>query len=118
MCCFHWPPHKTNYVYEALQGVLAQAVMHSRRGRDPWFIAPDPFTGHGSILRAYEWLRDVANHPIGDPLNGHDDRWQAHIVNQVYQGLPAFVELDEIPTSAVGKSVGYADWTTLDPSWP
>jgi hypothetical protein len=116
-CSFTWPPPKTNYTYEALQGVLAQAVIHGRRGRDAWTIAPDPFHGHGAILRAYEWLRDVAKDPLDDPVNGHDDLWQGYVVNQVYGGTPAFVPLIEVP-GPVGKALGYADWITLEPSWP
>jgi hypothetical protein len=31
-------PAKTNYAYTALQGALAQSVIHYRRGRDSWTI--------------------------------------------------------------------------------
>src|SRR6185503_6334403 len=64
-CKFSWPydpvlgidhPLKTNYAYTALQGVLSQAVIHYRRGRDPWTIPLDA-TGQptNAIRRAYVW---------------------------------------------------------------
>ena len=122
-CCFTWNsitpgytdpgPIKTNYAYEALQGALAQAVIHHRRGRDPWSIAPDANPSHGALFRAFEWLQSTAHHPIGDSTNGTDDYWQTYVVNQVF--LSAFPEL---PNGTAGKAVGYADWTTQYSAWP
>ena len=60
----------------------------------------------------------MAQHPIGDPVNGKDDYWETYLVNQVYAGAPGFLPLEEIAGGTAGKAVAYADWTTLDPSWP
>jgi hypothetical protein len=111
-CKFTWQPVKTNYAYTGLQGALAQAVIHFRRGRDPWTI-PD---ATNAIRRAYVWLRDVAAHPVNDPVNGPNDLWQAYIANRLYPGLALFEDL----TTAVdpGFQVGYADWTTRCTTWP
>jgi len=45
---FSWPPPKENYVYEALQGALTQAVLLDRLGYDPWNW------GDRALLRAFE----------------------------------------------------------------
>jgi hypothetical protein len=69
------------------------------------------------MKRAYVWLRDTANQPVNDPVNGGGcDLWQAYIANRVYPGL----DLHENPTVAVepGFQVGYADWTTQCSTWP
>lgn len=69
-------------------------------------------------MRAFEWLRDVASHPIGDPINGQDDYWQTYVVNQVYNSVPAFVAFDELSDGTPGKAVAYTDWTTKNVNWP
>jgi hypothetical protein len=92
---YAWPPPKENYVYEALQGALLQAVVLSRRGYDVWNWQDR------ALLRAYRWLHDVA----GFSADG-DDTWQMHIVNRVYgTSFPA-----PSPTQP-GKNVGWTDWT-------
>jgi hypothetical protein len=92
---FKWPPSKENYVYEALQGVLAQAVILSRRGYDVWNWQDK------ALLRAFEWLHEQANYP-----SDGDDEWQPHLINYFYdETFPA-----NIPTQA-GKNVGWTDWT-------
>jgi hypothetical protein len=92
---FNWPPPKENYVYEALQGVLAQAVILYRKGYDVWNWEDQ------AILRAFEWLHNEANFPAEG-----DDDWEPHLVNYYYgTGLPA-----EVPTTP-GKNVGWTDWT-------
>lgn len=89
------PPPRENYVYEALQGALAQAVMLTRQGYDA-------FSWQDSALRrAYIWLYFEARFPAEG-----DDRWQMHVVNYYY-GTRA-------PVSAVtspGKNVGWTGWT-------
>lgn len=92
---FAWPPPKENYVYEALQGAVAQAVMLDRFGYDSWNW------GDQAILRAFEWLYREADFPaVGD------DTWLPPIVNRVYgTRFPA-------PTpSKPGKGMGFSDWT-------
>ena len=92
---FSWPPPKENYVYEALQGVVAQAVMLERLGMPAWDW------GDQAVLRAFEWLHDSADFPAEG-----DDTWMPHIVNRAYgTQFPAPVP------SKPGKAIGFADWT-------
>jgi hypothetical protein len=93
---FTWPPPHENYVYEGLQGALAQAVILYRAGyKDVWTWSDS------ALLRAFEWLHDVA----GFPAEG-DDTWQPHIINHFYgTSFPAPVP------SRPGKNVGWTDWT-------
>ena len=90
-----WPPAKENYVYEALQGAIAQAVILHRAGYDVWEWEDR------ALLRAFRWLHDEAKFPAEG-----DDGWQPHIVNRVYgTKFPAPVP------ARPGKNVGWADWT-------
>lgn len=93
---FSWPPPKENYVYEALQGALAQAVILDRAGyKDVWTW------GDSALLRAFKWLHEVALFPAEG-----DDTWQPHIVNFYYgTTFPA-----PVPARS-GKNVGWTDWT-------
>jgi len=92
---FSWPPPKENYVYEALQGVLSQAVILDRAGYDVWSW------GDKAILRSYDWLHSEA----GFPAEG-DDAWQSSIINYYYgRDFPVVIP------SKPGKGVGFADWT-------
>lgn len=92
---FRWPPPRENYVYEALQGALAQAVLLHRLGFDVWEWSDR------ALLRAFRWLHEQADYPA----NG-DDTWQPHIINYYYgAGFPAPVP------SQPGKNVGWTDWT-------
>jgi hypothetical protein len=92
---FTWPPPKENYVFEALQGALVQAVMLHRLGYDVWNWQDQ------ALLRAYEWLHNQAKYSASG-----DDNWQPHLVNYYYRTkFPA-------PTpSTPGKNVGWTDWT-------
>ncbi len=93
---FVWPPPKENYVYEALQGALAQAVILYRAGyKDVWQWSDQ------ALLRAFQWLHNVADYPARK-----DDTWQPHIINYYYgTHFPA-----PSPTRP-GKNVGWSDWT-------
>ena len=92
---FTWPAPQENYVYEALQGALLQAMILSRAGYDV-FNWEDK-----ALLRAYQWLHTVNNYPAAS-----DDTWQPHVVNRVYgTSFPA-----PVPSSP-GKNVGFTDWT-------
>ena len=92
---FRWPPPHENYVYEALQGALAQAVMLERAGYAPFAW------GDRALLRAFHWLYDEARFSaVGD------DTWEPHVVNYYYgTAFPAPVP------SQPGKNVGFTDWT-------
>ena len=92
---FQWPPCKTNYVWEGLQGVLAQAVILNRAGYDVWNWQ------NKAILRAVKWLHNEASFPAEG-----DDTWQPHIINYYYgTNFPG-----PLP-SRPGKNVGFTDWT-------
>ena len=92
---YTWPAPKENYVWEALQGLLAQAVVLNRAGYPVWDWEDR------ALLRAVRWLHDVN----GFPAEG-DDGWQPHVVNHYYgTSFPA-------PDPArYGKNVGWTDWT-------
>lgn len=92
---FRWPPPKENYVYEALQGVLVQAVILQRAGYDP-FSWQD-----AAILRAFRWLFEQADFPPA-----RDDVWEVHLVNAMYgAGFSAAA------SATPGKNMGYTDFT-------
>jgi hypothetical protein len=92
---YSWPPPKENYVWEALQGDLVQAVILERAGY-PAFEWEER-----ALLRAARWLHDQAQFPAEG-----DDTWQPHVLNHYYGTyFPA-------PTPArMGKNVGWTDWT-------
>ena len=92
---FAWPPPKENYVYEALQGALAQAVILHRAGYDVWQW------GDRALLRAFEWLYREAKYPASG-----DDTWQVHVINHFYH-----TEFPATTPCAAGKNIGYTDWT-------
>jgi hypothetical protein len=93
---FTWPPPAENYVWEALQGALATAVILSRAGY------PDVWTWQDqALLRAARWLHDQARFPAEG-----DDTWLPHLVNHYYgTSFPAPVP------ARPGKNLGWADWT-------
>ncbi|HEX6885093.1 MAG TPA: DNRLRE domain-containing protein [Planctomycetota bacterium] len=92
---FTWPPPQENYVWEALQGALAQAVILSRTGYSAWEWEDQ------ALLRAVRWLHEECAYPAEG-----DDTWQPHVVNRFYaMDFPA-----PIP-STPGKNVGWTDWT-------
>jgi hypothetical protein len=92
---FTWPPPKENYVWEALQGAFAQAVILRQAGYDV-FTWEDR-----ALLRAVTWLHEQADFPADA-----DDTWQPYVVNYYYgTSFPA-----ESPSRA-GKNVGFTDWT-------
>jgi len=92
---YTWPAPHENYVWEALQGLLAQAVILHRAGYPVWDWE------NRALLRAVTWVHNVN----GYPPEG-DDRWLTHIVNRAYgSSFPAAV-----PATA-GKGFGWTDWT-------
>ncbi len=92
---FVWPPPQENYVYEALQGALLQAVVLYRAGYDV-FEWEDQ-----ALLRAFTWLHVQANFPAEG-----DDTCLPHLINYYYgTTFPA-----PIP-SQPAKNIGFTDWT-------
>ncbi len=92
---FSWPPPKENYVYEALQGALVQAVILESVGELPWEWSDR------ALLRAFKWLHEEADYPAEG-----DDTWQTHLINHVYGA-----EFPALAPSRPGKNVGFTDWT-------
>jgi hypothetical protein len=89
-----WPPPRENYVWEALQGTVAQAHMLHRRGYPAWGW------GNEAVRRAVRWLHDVPNYPAEG-----DDTWIPWLVNAAYgTSFPAVL-------SRPGKNIGFTDWT-------
>ena len=92
---FRWPAPKENYVYEALQGALAQAIILERVGYDAFGWE------HQALRRAFEWLYVEAGYPAGG-----DDAWQVSVINYFYD-TRFFASGEAKP----GKNVGWTDWT-------
>ncbi len=92
---FRWPPPKENYVYEALQGAVAQAVLLERLGYDSWKW------GDRALLRAFEWLHAEADFPAQG-----DDTWIPHTVNRAYG-----TKFPAPAPSRPGKGMGFSHWT-------
>ncbi|WP_221801441.1 alginate lyase family protein [Oceanobacter mangrovi] len=92
---FSWPPPKENYVYTALQGAMAQAVLLDRMGYPVWQWQDK------ALLRAFNWLYTVADYPaVGD------DTWLPFLVNFYYDS-----DFPVAETSKPGKNAGWTDWT-------
>ena len=92
---FTWPAPQENYVYEALQGALMQAVILKRAGYDAFAWE------NRALLRAFQWL-----HTEDDfPTTGDDD-WEPFLINCFYgTSFPARAG------TTPGKNVGWTDWT-------
>lgn len=100
---------KTNYAYECLQGIQAQAILLYRHGyADVWQWEDQ------AIRRAYYWLTYAHGQPPNDAVNGSDDRWQAWVINRIYPGI----NLPQITPSPHGKAVGWSSWMIQAPTWP
>jgi hypothetical protein len=92
---FSWPPPKENYVYEAMQGALMQAVILERAGYAIFSLEDQ------ALLRVFNWLHQQASFPAEG-----DDTWQPHLINHFYSAsFPA-----PLP-SKPGKNIGFTDWT-------
>ncbi len=96
---FEWPPPKENYVYEAMQGALLQAVILHRAGYDVWNW------GDKALLRAFTWLHETCDYPATG-----DDLWQPFIINYYY-GTDFPMPID----SRYGKNVCRTCWTHQNP---
>lgn len=96
---FTWPPPRENYVYEALQGAMVEAVILQRAGYDV-FQWQDQ-----ALLRAFQWLYTEDNFP---PQG--DDLWLMPLVNYYYgTNFPCEVSIK------AGKNMGWTDWTHARP---
>ena len=92
---YSWPPPRENYVYTALQGALAQAIILDRQGYPVWEWQDN------ALLRAFNWLYTQADYPaVGD------DGWQPYVINYYYG-----TDFSAPVPAAPGKNVGWTDWT-------
>lgn len=94
---FQWPPAKTGYVWEGLQGAIVQAEILYRANPteyDTWKWEEQ------ALLRAVEFL-----HSIGWYAHG-DDLWQIWLINYSY-GTGFSTRTAVSP----GKNMGWTDWT-------
>lgn len=92
---FTTSPPRENYVWEALQGLVAQAVILERAGY-PAFEWEDR-----ALLRAVNWLHSINDYPAEG-----DDTWQTPLLNHFYGSDFPFAG-----PSQAGKNVGWTDWT-------
>ncbi|MEX0686105.1 MAG: hypothetical protein WD098_08870 [Balneolales bacterium] len=100
---FRWPPCKTGYTWEALQGTMMQAELINRMGYPAWDWESK------AILRAVTWLHETTFDDGGHDLPLGDDRWQPWLVNYAY-GTDFPAERATEP----GKNMGFTDWTHGD----
>ncbi len=88
---FAWPPPTTGYAWEALQGLLLQAILLERAGFDPFEWSDR------ALLRAARWLIvDASFPPTGDEV------WQLAVLRRFYP-QPGF-ELPEAVTTDPGRA--------------
>ncbi|MFV1963880.1 MAG: alginate lyase family protein [Pirellulaceae bacterium] len=91
---FRWPPTRSGYPWEALQGAVVQAEILHRAGYDAWDWEDR------ALLRAVQCL-----YRFGWVAQG-DDRWIPWLVNFRYgTSLPA------TSPARRGKTMGWTDWT-------
>lgn len=92
---FTTSPPDENYAWEAMQGLLAQAVILDRAGYTPFAW------GDRALLRAARWLYDVNDFP---PRG--DDTWLVSLLSHYYgASFPA------VTPGGAGKNAGWTDWT-------
>lgn len=90
---FQWPPAKTDYYWEGLQGPMAAALMLDRAGYPAWEWCDE------ALLRSVQWA-----YAIGWPAVG-DDQWQVSLINYAYgTSFP-------VTGGGKGKNVGWTLWT-------
>jgi hypothetical protein len=99
-CDFQFPPCYTQYPWEGLQGILAEAVLLSRRGYDV-FNWEDR-----AILRSVQFLDNLSIDYPQDPWWAvGDDTFIPWLINAIYG--------TSFPTDPVelGDIMSYTDWT-------
>jgi hypothetical protein len=91
---FQWPPQRTGYPWEALQGAVVQAEILHRAGYAAWEWQDR------ALLRAVEFLYRIGWTPEGD------DEWIPWVINDRYgTNFPARTP------ARFGKTMGWTDWT-------
>lgn len=94
---FKWPPSKTGYAWEGLQGAIVQAEILHRAGYDTWEWEDQ------ALLRAVNFL-----YSIGWTAEG-DDKWQVWLINFSYG-----TEIAADSGVSAGKNMGWTDWSHSD----
>jgi hypothetical protein len=97
---FAWPPPKEDYVWEALQGAVAQAWVLERAGYPA-------FSWHNqALLRAVTWLHQQANFPAQG-----DDTGIPWLINDVYgTSFPTYS-----PARPGKNGLGFYQWILSSP---
>lgn len=101
---FAWPPTKSGYMHEGVQGLVVTAVILHRAGLLPFDA------GDNAIVRVMDMLygrgEAAGNDPVFRfPAEG-DDRWIPWLVNH-YAGTDYPTEMALQP----GKGMGFCEWT-------
>jgi len=113
----------TNYVWEALQGLVMQAYLLHRCGFDAFGWADEAIERTHRFLyvtygfRAQDTWDDVAE--VDNPAccnasgerNEADDSWVPHIVRAIYD--PGYLDQELVFGGRPGKNCGFADWWTI-----
>ena len=94
---FTWPPSKTGYAWEGLQGALVQAEILHRAGYDTWEWEDQ------ALLRAVKFLYSIGWNAEGD------DKWQIWLINFSYG-----TEYSADSGVSAGKNMGWTDWSHSD----
>ena len=92
---FSWPPAKENYVWEALQGAIAQAWMLHRIG------LPAFEWEQQALLRATDWLHEQAHFPAKG-----DDSATPWLINAMYGS-----SFPTEPATPGKNGLGFYNWT-------
>jgi hypothetical protein len=99
-CPFQIPPCPTGAPWEALQGIVTEAVILGRQGYDVWNWEDQ------AILRAVQFLDDLnTQYPDDQWWARGDERWIPWLINQVY-GTEFATE-----TTRPGKIMAWTDWS-------
>jgi hypothetical protein len=92
-----WPPIKTGYAWEGLQGAMVQAEILHRAGYDAWEWEDQ------ALLRAVKFLNGIGWYAEGD------DEWLLWLVDARYG-----TRLAKNPKARPGKNLGWTAWTHGD----
>ncbi|QEC49151.1 hypothetical protein FSW04_17250 [Baekduia soli] len=97
-CALATPPCHTNYPWEAMQGVVVEAQLLSRRGYDAFNWS------NQAVLRAALFLKRL-DQAYGGWWASQDDEWQPWVLNHAYHA-----SLPETTPAEPGKIMGWTDW--------
>jgi len=124
-----WPPPRTNYVYEALQGATLQAIILHHCSRTLMGPALSPFNwSDKALLRAFLWMNDpdrgnfIINKDDYEHVDGWDDGpepddyWEIPVMKKVHGS-----DASALPTITdgfgIGKAFGFTLWFKNATTW-